>query len=350
MELISLTVASSWWRTEVYLDSIDDDWSNRRFDIESTSVLIVPGKGSGSLYGSDARSTEVARLALLEGRLGMEKGFLKSHSLGPHPMLDLYSAYALTLSSDPDIESIHALCQHLNDSWTNRSAGVKLLEKWCSMRNPKSELSAGIALRPDELPMLARGWELARHLRTEDQVALSAQYYVGMWRTSSLLWTQTQVPDALEVVNARARFSAEPPGRELAGHDNVAQIAAELGPPSPMSSPLQQALRRALINAAESEENTKLDALMEAFSNASGINQVVVMSALDGLIKQTVHVIWVSSLTFKPGSRATRRLSWTRYAPAWTPISRDRQRNLDNATNLSIYWSFESFGARIQSS
>ena len=54
-----------------------------------------------------------------------------------------------------------------------------------------------------------------------------------------------------------------------------------------MSSPLQQALRRALINAAESEENTKLDALMEAFSNASGINQVVVMSALDGLIKQS---------------------------------------------------------------
>lgn len=286
---MALTVAPSWWRTEVYLDSIDDDLIGRRFDIESASVLIVPGKGSGSLYGSEARFTEVARLALLEGRLGVDDHLLHSvRDIGmPSPMLALYAAYALTLSSQPDFESIRMLCDRLRERWTSRSADVKLLESWCSTNDIRSGRSKEIDLRLDEVPMIARGWELSKQLGSEAQVALGAQYHVGMWRTSSLLWTQTQVPEMVEVRKTWAEFSAMSLAFELKPSIILPQIAASLGPLGPMLSPLQQALRRALIDTAESEENTKLDTFTETFSKASGFDRTIVLSALTDLLEQS---------------------------------------------------------------
>jgi polyribonucleotide nucleotidyltransferase len=286
---MTLTVASSWWRTEVYLDSIDDDWTGRRFDIESAGVLIVPGKGSGSLYGSEARLTEVARLALFEGRLGVD-GRLLPRGDGVHmpgPMMALYTAYALTYSLEPDLKRIRILCNHLQKHWTSHSADVKLLASWCSAKDRRSAQSKEIDLRPDEVPMLARGWELSKQLGSEAQLPLAAQYHLGMWRTSSLLWTQTQVPDMVEVRKIPAESATVPTTFELTPNISPPQVIASLCPPSPMLSPLQQTLRRALIDAAELAGNTGLDTFTDNFSKTSGFSRTIVLSALTGLLKQS---------------------------------------------------------------
>jgi hypothetical protein len=283
---IALTVASSWWRTEVYLDSMDDDWTGRRFDVESASVLITPGKGSGSLFGSDARFTEVARLALTEGRLGVDENILHwVHDLGmPEPMLALYTAYALTLSPDPDTESIHRLCEQLRERWTKRSADVKLLEMWCLAKDAKSVSSIGIEFKPDEVPIIARGWELSRQLGSEVHLPLGVQYHVGTWRTCGSLWTQTQVPDTVELQKASGKLTAKPSLLRAANAVEPSEVASMLGPPNPTLSPLQQALRRAVIDAAESGESTTLEVLAENAAAESGLDFSVVRSALDGIL------------------------------------------------------------------
>ena len=281
----ALTVASSWWRTEVYLDCIDDSWSGRRFDIESASVLIGPGKGSGSLYGSESRLTEVARLALLEGRLGVDEHLLHwVRDMGmPEPMLALYTAYALSLSPEPDVASIRELCRQLRNGWTSRSADVKLLERWCAAKDTKSAPSTETDLRPDEVPMIARGWELSRKLGFEGQVALGAQFHVGMWRTPGSFWTQTQVPDLVETRQTLDEVLMDIHASDQEGGIDLPRIAATLGPLSPKLSPLQQALRRALINSAESDEPTTFGAFVEGVASMSGLDHRIVLSALNGI-------------------------------------------------------------------
>jgi predicted RNA-binding protein with RPS1 domain len=283
---IALTVAPSWC-TEVYLDCIDDDWTERRFDIESASVRIAPGTRSESLFDSDARFTEVARLTLLEARLGMDSRLVRvvRDVEMPDPMLALYTAYALTLSSEPDFESIRRLCKHLSERWTSRSADVKILERWCAVIGDKSDVSSRIRLKPDEPPMIACGWELSRRLGVGAKIALGAQYHVGMWRTSSLMWTQTQVPEMIEVREPPMELSADLSVYLVEPGIILSQIARKLDPPRPTHSPLQQSIRRTLIEAAESEENTKLGAFTETFSKNSGMSSAIIRLALIGLLE-----------------------------------------------------------------
>jgi hypothetical protein len=282
---IALAVAASWWRTEVYVDSIEDAWTGRRFDIESASVLIGPGKGSGSLRGSDARFTEVARLALAEGKLGVDDHLLHwVRDMGmPEPMLALYTAYALTLSPAPDVESVRKLCEHLTARWTHRSVDVKLLERWCSSREPKSSTSSAVELKPDEVPMIARGWDLARQLGSDALLGPGAQY-IGMWRTSGSLFTQTLVPQEMDDRRLPSERSADSLPYRADGVIDLARVASKLLPLQPTHSPLQQALRRAMINAIDSDDLSEIYSSVESVAIASGLNSNVIRAALSELV------------------------------------------------------------------
>lgn len=284
-----LTLASSWWRTEVYLDSVEDEFTGRRFDIESASVLVEPGKGSGSLYGSEARFTEVARVALAEGRVGVDAHLLY-WLVGPgvpSPMLALYTAYALALSTEPDVKTVSSLCEHLKERWTDRSADVKLLESWCASVGGKENQSAKIDFRPDEVPMIARGWEIAARLGHGATLALAVQYHVGMWRTSSNLWTQTQVPELLNTGHMLAQRSIDLLPRRADGVFNFALISGALARPSHLHSPLQQALRRALLDAFETGEPDPVGASVNQIGTASGLDPTIVIHALEGLLARS---------------------------------------------------------------
>jgi hypothetical protein len=267
----ALTIASSWWRTEVYLDSTDDDWTGRRFDVESASILIVPARESASLNVPDARLTEVARLALIEGRIGVDdyRHHIAQDVGSRAPMLALYIAYALTLSPYPDTESIQRLCRQLRESWTIRSADVKLLEIWCLAKDELA-LPVDIEFNPDEVPMIARGWSLVAQTGVKPRLSIPAQYYVGMWRTCGSLWTQTQVPDAITA----PQFQGEKIGRV-----------------NPEHSPLQQVLRRAVLDAAEAGESISLHDLVKKTANESGLDPAVVHIALNGLRVSSSEVI-----------------------------------------------------------
>ena len=281
-----LTLASSWWRTEVYLDSVEDDFTSRRFELDSASVLIEPGKGSGSLRGSEARFTEAARIALSEGRLGVDDHLLR-WLLGPgipSPMLALYTAYALALAAEPDVNRVRTLCDHLKERWTERSADVKLLEGWCDAAGGKESVSPSIEFRPDEVPMIAYGWEVASRLGQGAALPLAAQEHVGVWRTSSTLWTQMQVPSAEEGIHTFRQRTTHQLPRRLDGAVDFQALSGALIRPGHELSPLQQALRRALIDAREIGELDFVGPTLEKIGAASGVDADVVVRALEGLL------------------------------------------------------------------
>lgn len=266
---IALTIAPSWWRTEVYLDCIDDDWIGRRFDIETASVLIVAGREANSLADPEARLTEIARLALSQGRPVQIMS-----TKPPEPMRALYMAYSLTLSPAPDFKGLQSLCTELQQQWTDRSADVKLLQMWCAAKQGKSEV---IAFAPDEVPVFARGWKLASQLDNV-RLPLIVQFNVGAWRMSGSIWTQTQVPDIAAMIRtqdrSKATFSrfAEAQVRE--------RPEARLTAGDVLLSPLQHILRRALIDASESGELFEDESIVEAVARDSGLDTMVVRQAL----------------------------------------------------------------------
>lgn len=284
-----LTLASSWWRTEVYLDSVDDEFTGRRFDLETASVLVEPGKGSGSLYGSEARFTEAARIALAEGRVGVDDHLLH-WLLGagmPSPMLALYTAYALTLSPEPAVGRVRALCEHLKDRWTDRSADVKLLEGWCTSWEGKENQSLSMEFRPDEVPMITYGWKIAARLGQGAMLPVPAQCHVGMWRTSSTIWTQTQVPSDEKALLPIALRTVGSLPRRPDGSVDFEVVSDALNRPSHKLSPLQQTLRRTLIDAREMGDLDSVGATLEQVGAATGVDAVVVLLALEGLLVQS---------------------------------------------------------------
>jgi hypothetical protein len=210
----------------------------------------------------------------------------------PEPMLALYTAYALSLSPEPDVESIRELCKHLTERWTNRSADVKLLERWCSEKDAKSASSMETDLKPDEVPMIAHGWELSRQLGFAGQLAIGAQYHVGMWRISGSLWTETQVPDSSETVGT---ISMKPLTLVSQNKARLHQIAATLKTPNPKLSPLQQAVRRALLDAVESDEPASLVVSLENVAHDSGLSSSVVLMALNELVpnEELTSNVWL---------------------------------------------------------
>ncbi|MBX7134719.1 MAG: caspase family protein [Fimbriimonadaceae bacterium] len=284
-----LTLASSWWRTEVYLDSVDDEFTGRRFDLDSASVLVEPGWGSGSLYGSEARFAEVARIALTEGRVGVDDHLLDMLAGQgiPSPMLALYTAYALALQPKPPVDRVRTLCEHLNDRWTRRSADVKLLQHWCEQVSGRDSSTASIDFRPDEVPMINLGWDIAERLGKGARVSEAAQRRIGSWRTASALWTQTQVPsDFMKPVLAPYAAASLPHGRD--GRIDYAAVCNTLVGPSEQLSPLQQTLRRTLINARENEELDSIGSALERIGAASGVGPRVVQLAIEGMLSSAV--------------------------------------------------------------
>ena len=288
-----LTVAPGW-RTEVYLDSVEDDFTERRYDIESASVYITLVTSGNSLYGSDARHTEQVRIALMEGSLLLGRTHPDASYPGDpgsfdrySPMYHLYRAYALAFSREPDWSHVRALCEHLKATWTDRSADVKLLEGWCASAGAKENLPEKINFRPDEVPMIARGWEIAAKLGHSGALAESVQYNVGMWRTSSRLWTQTQVPVDVDPWRTHEPDSIGLFSLRMDAGIHSKRISPDWVPFSHRYSPLQQSLRRALMDAHEMGEEGQLDAAMEKIAVASGLELNIVKYAMNELIEQS---------------------------------------------------------------
>lgn len=132
--------------------------------------------------------------------------------------------------------------------------------------------------------MIARGWEIAAKLGHSGALAEPVQYNVGMWRTSSRLWTQTQVPVDVDPWRTHEPDSI---GLFLDAGIHSKRISPDSIPFSHRYSPLQQSLRRALIDAHEMGEEGLLDAAMEKIAVASGLELNIVKHAMNELIEQS---------------------------------------------------------------
>lgn len=234
------------WRTEVFLDSVDDECHVRRFSAASTSVMLIPATSTGSVNFPNSRETEIDRISLSGGRMpiGAERDDLM-RDVRSSPMRDLYLAYRLTLDVEPDIEALWKLCARLEELW-GVSGDVQVLKAWAALNKQPEAVRREITI--DDPPSIARGWELVAMLRGKARIALDLQREIGVWRTSGALWTHTVRPTNRMPRVTAAKWKAIK--TKLADNPPVAEWAELLRCPDPRASPLQQALRRALIDAA----------------------------------------------------------------------------------------------------
>jgi len=273
------------WRTEVYLDAIDDSEDGRRYDLDDAAVFVAP-RGAGSLYGSDpVRRTELLREALLRGTGAGDAdspmpGF-DPEALGPAGVL--LAAALETLELLPNTAQVRQWLHWLRDRWSPASADVQLLERWCGAeaRRAGEALPPAITLADDAVPMLARSFALLA--RPELGVALSgvAQHEVAMWRTAGGAWVAMQRPEPLP-----GAAGAAPPGPMPAaadGEPDLAQIAAALGRPHPLASPLHQMLRCALIDARDEADLAALSRAVAAVAREAAVGEAVVRAAIADL-------------------------------------------------------------------
>ena len=286
---IPVTVTSSWLRTEVYLDCVDDDDTGRRFDIDAAAILVVSGTAGSMLDRPATRTTEIARLGLFEGRISTTPDALQSPEIDSEPMLALYSAYALTFASKPDVDGILTLCEVLNQHWSQNSADVKILERWAMAKNGELEAAKDLVLGPDEVPMFARGWQLLRDLSSNTRLSLNAQYSVGMWRVSSPSWTEIMIPDHAVVPeweSVRNEFgtAATHTIRIQEGDQHLDRIADVLSKPNPTQSPVQQVVRRAILDARESGDEPLLEEVLSNTANSLGLDESIIRWALNRLL------------------------------------------------------------------
>ncbi|MBL8264849.1 caspase family protein [Steroidobacter sp.] len=276
------------WRIDVYVDAVDDPISGRRFDLERASVLVVPAKAPNALDSPEVRLTEVARLALLEGKLGVGPEVLAQLLNGSidAPMLSLYTAYAIAGRPGKDSpDQILRLCDGIEKHWGRELADIKILRAFA-----EGEKAGAVDFAFDDVPLLAAGWSLARGLREPLTLQPAVQTQIAMWRTPGSIWTQTRVPDKRTMDRDQLRE---------AGVSNIAldELRTALKLVDASASPLQQALRRALLN--QFDDDDEVVNLSDVFGQTARewlVDVALVQSALlDSMAKQRVAVVAVSS-------------------------------------------------------
>ncbi len=275
----AITLPPYPWRTEVYLDCVEDDRTGRRYDPESAAVLVVAETGGATGYGPRDRLTEIARLSIRTGR--PITGILADEdSIGLEPMLALYAAYELALAPATDPDRLRSLCGRLRTVWTVKSADARLLERRCDILERKRDRNDPIDFDPDEAPMLAAWWKLAPKIGKSGLLHPSAQRTIGAWRTTGSLWTVTLVPDA----PPRAAQKLPLP-RLRDGAVDYAAVCASLAPLDYRLSPLQQAIRRVLVDAREAGEVEAVKPRLAGIGSASGVGARVLADALAELVR-----------------------------------------------------------------
>lgn len=276
---IVVTVAPGW-RTEVFLDCVDDDQAERRFDVESASIVAVP-RTSDEVADSLLRQTETARLSLLGGGAALDRRSESDNAklAEQAPMAVLLNAYALTRSPGPDLAQIRSLCAMLRRTWTSWSADIKLLELWCSWKEGGKQAMPPFTFGPNEAPMVGRAWELLRQDGIAAKLAPHVQRQLGLWRTAGLQWTQTQVPNIELASRAEDLFV-------LKMGDSTARARELVGATAPSAAlnPLQQMVRRAFLDTEGDGDDLVVSDIIGPIALGSAMDPMAVLVETNRLI------------------------------------------------------------------
>ena len=278
-----LHVAAPGWRTEVWLDAVDDSAAGaegRRFDLESASVHVAPRGQPGTLEDAAARHTELLRDALVDElhAPGSAPAFGTQvllpddpGALGPIGVLPAAALAARRALLQTD--AVQAACAWLGRHWSAASADVAALATIGRRGPPHPPV-----LAPDAVPMLTPSWDLLARTPGALALALPVQRTVGSWRMASSLWVMTQRPD-----DPAGTAPVCPSRRWRGSRPAPADLAAALGPRTPAPSPLHQALRAALIDARDKDDPAALPAVVDRVAGAAGLGREVVLEALADL-------------------------------------------------------------------
>jgi hypothetical protein len=164
-----------------------------------------------------------------------------------------------------------------------------VLKRWAMAKGPDPNVIEELVLNPDEVPMISRGGELLKDLGSSTRLSLNAQYSVGMWRVASPFWTQMMVPDRAvipawsEIQNEFSAVSTHSIRLQEDDQD-LERIAYALSKPNPTQSPVQQVLRRAILDARESGEAPLLDEIVANTARSLGLDRSIIRWALDRLL------------------------------------------------------------------
>lgn len=249
------------WRTEVFLDCVEDPAGSegeeaegataRELDWGAASMFLVELGQRSPLLEVAGRATEIARLRLGCGRP------VASHVLvhaARSPLVALFAAYS-ALAADPQDKAAIRRCLEALPALVRRYwPDAVLLDRWC-------EASYAAGNHPSLIPALNAGWKSPDGRGPKlihDDLAVEA---IGQWLAAGSFWTQWRQPAAIalkfrQVLRARtdrpygeiAPISASPaiePAWEIA---NWAAVAQGLGQINLEFSPFQQALRRRILD------------------------------------------------------------------------------------------------------
>lgn len=268
------------WRTEVWLDAIDDGHTGSRFDLESASLLITRGDAEHALRDERVCLTESLRGTLLQ--TGRESMSIRSiHWPARHeeagPMALLFTA-ALGLQTLPsDVKAVRAATRWLEEHWSASSADVFALQRWCD----RIEGTVGPTSGPDELPMLMACWDLLMDRGGSPPLSMAAQRAVGWWRVPAVPWVQMQRPeDELPAIAPRGlmgTLSSAPVGGAL-------RLFPGLRRPLAGISPVQQMLRALIVEAVDDGDSEPLDGLVARVAGNTNLANSSVAQALDELL------------------------------------------------------------------
>lgn len=268
------------WRTEVFVDCIDDTVDGRRYDLDNAAMNISPRMHAGTLDDGSVRQTELLREALARGyQRPAERKTMPVDPAVWGPFGTLLAAALVTFEQEPDTGQLRHSLQWLRDHWSGASADVMLLERWCAVQNlghgaPGPEL---LAMPDDAVPMLGRSWALAADTALRVEFAPVVQRAVSLWRAAAPLWVQMQRPEALAARRLRGRkpLRAAAPmptlSRDNRQEPDLRRIAAGLGRPRAVLSPLHQALRHALIDARDEDGPEPIQRAIDEFSRSAAL-------------------------------------------------------------------------------
>lgn len=277
--------AVSGWRTEVYMETVADRRGGWDLDIERAGILIVPIDDPPAFDSEQARLTEVARLALLEGRIGVNDEVLSAllDKKICAPMLALFTAYAIAKQDDFDRQTLWTLCANIDEQWPGGAADTQMLRARCTAPEvPAPELSPSPV--ENAVPCIAQAWDIPGRLDTTFDVPSSIAYStVGLWRIPSELWTHTLIPTSREAIVAHVR-EIESSRLDPSSSDTAELLQLVTQWPGELA-PFQQAIRRAILSAAESETRIDLHEVISRVSRTWAVDEGLgwgVLAALQG--------------------------------------------------------------------
>ncbi len=277
-ELI-VTVAGQPWRTEVYLDAIEDDHSEARYDLEKAAIIIRSWWQGPDFFDAVDRQTEIARLKFLEGRQFATNAAARALRLvRTSPMVALYTAYVMARNLVENRKAIAVLCRALERLWTSNSPDVHLLKLSAGIDDPTHRSHDCVST----VPMIADGWLLMASGDTASRLSQDAQLNFARWRVASPLWSEFAIP-----ADVRSDDAGFLPATELSDTDIDAMLLKPIRiPVRPRSSSLAQSLRRELLDLWSEGTSIEGPALVDRAARSWLVDRNLVVAELVQLVSR----------------------------------------------------------------